>query len=338
MKKVLTFRPSSIGDCLMAIYLLENVRAAYPAARYGIVVAGRGAMIRDLLVAYPWIEVIEASRRNPRAVWHLLCNFWGSDFVFMPYTVGALTIPTLAIGRLLARRGALVGFADLSTVTPYLYDRLLPRPDRRNTPRLLEQRMLGAVGIPVGKEWMTYNYIPQPQLLPRLGLQKSGYIVVHLFSGSQTRGLDPEHQQGLVDALVREFPRVPLVFTGTAHDHGFIKQLRLSQGTVLPTTTVQEMAQIIDDSKGVVSVGTGPSHMASIMRRPLCVICVCNGLSWCGTEQYGDAPITIFARPDLCPDGHNAEGYARCMNTVDMDALAAKAKLMFSVHTSAAVT
>ena len=58
--KALTFRASSIGDALMAKYLLENVRATHPEARCAIVVAGRSGMIRDLLAAYPWIEVLEA--------------------------------------------------------------------------------------------------------------------------------------------------------------------------------------------------------------------------------------------------------------------------------------
>lgn len=330
--KALTFRASSIGDALMAKYLLEQVRVAYPEARCAIVVAGRGAMIKDLLAAYPWIEVIEANRKSPRALWYLLKNFWSSDLVSTPYTAGTVNLLTKIMARLLAKRGALVGFIDKSSNVKFFYDIVLPFWGRGTAPRLLEQEVLRAAGIPVSEAWMTLKYIPQPQLLPRLGLQKKGYLVVHLFAGSQTRGLDPEHQQVLIDGLVREFPGLSLVFTGTAHDHGYIRQLRLPPGVVLPSTTVQEMAELLHNSRGVVSVGTGPSHMASLLRVPLVVLCVCHGIPWCGAEQYGDAPISIFARPDLCPDGHNAEGYARCMNAIDMSALASRAKELFEAR------
>ncbi len=330
IRKALTFRASSIGDALMAKYLLENIRAVYPAARCGLVITARRAMIRDLLAAYPWVEVIEANRRHPLAVLRLMRRYWLSDLVSTPYTAGTVNLFTKIMARFLARRGGCIGFIDKSPYSRFFYDRMLPFWGRGTAPRLLEQKVLEAAGVPVGIKWMKLKYIPQTQLLSRLGLEKNNYIILHLFAGSQTRGLNPEHQQSLVDALVREFPGVPLVFTGTAHDHGYIQKLTLPNGTVLPTTTVQEMAQLIDDSRGVVSVGTGPSHMASILRKPLCVLCVCHGVPWCGPEQYGDAPIAVFARPDLCPNGHNNEGYARCMNGIDMGQVAAKAKELFT--------
>lgn len=329
IKKAVTFRASSIGDALMALYLFQNIRKAHPNVKCGLVVAGRGSMVKDLLLAYPWVEVIEANRTSPKALWHLLKTFWLSDVVTTPYTAGTVGLLTKIMARLLARRGSLVGFIDKSSNTKVFYDTVLPHWGRGTAPRLLEQAALKARGVPLGQEYFSYEFAPQPQVFERLKVMPGEYIVVHLFAGSQTRGLNPEHQQTLVDALAQEFPGTQLVFTGTGHDHGFIKKLTLPPGTVLATTSVQEMAQLIKLSKGVVSVGTGPSHMASIMRVPTVVMCVCHGTPWCGTDQYGDAPIAVFARPELCPEGHSGEGYARCMNAINMNAVAAKAKEMF---------
>jgi ADP-heptose:LPS heptosyltransferase len=233
------------------------------------------------------------------------------------------------MARFLARSGGSVGFIDKSSYSKYFFDVMLPFWGRGTAPRLLEQKVLGAVHVPVGLEWMTFKHVAQPALLPRLGLEKNKYIVVHLFAGSEQRGLSPAVRQKLVDAVAKNFPDLPLVFTGTAKERDYIKHMQLPDNAKLVDTSVQEMAQLIEDSKGVVSVGTGPSHMASIMRKPLMVLVVCHGLAWCGVEQYGDAPITIFARPDLCPDGHNSVGYSRCMDAIDMDALATKAKQEF---------
>jgi ADP-heptose:LPS heptosyltransferase len=330
IRKAVTFRASSIGDALMAKYLFENIRASYPEARCALVVAGRGAMIRDLYAAYSWIEVIEANRRTPQKLFYILKNFGGSDLVSTPYTAGTVNLGTKLMARLLAKHGRLFGFVDKASFNNLIYDEVLPFWGRGTAPRLLEQEVLKAAGVPITHEWMNFKYLPQPQLLPRLGLEKGRYLVVHFFAGSQTRGLDPAHQQALVDALVREFPNTTLVFTGTDHDHEFIQKLNLSPNTVMAKTTVQELAQLIDSSLGVVSLGTGPSHMASLMRKPVVVMCVCHGLAWCGMEQYGDAPIAVVAKPELCPQGHNSEGYARCMNAIDMAEVAKKAKEMFA--------
>ncbi len=329
IRKALTFRASSIGDALMALYLFQNIHAANPDAKCALVVAGRGKMVKDLLLAYPWIEVIEANRKSPKALWHLLKTFWLSDMVTTPYTAGTVSFFTKLMARFIGRSPGVIGFIDKSPWSKYFYDTMIPIWGRGTAPRLAEQAALKAAGVPVAQEYFAYEFVPQPQIFEKFGIIKGEYVVVHFFAGSQTRGLDPEHQQALVDALVREFPNAALVFTGTNHDHGFIKKLNLPAGAVLPATSVQEMAQLLKSSKGVVSVGTGPSHMASIMRVPTVVLCVCHGVPWCGPEQYGDAPIKVFARPDLCPSGHNGEGYARCMNGVDMEEVAQAAKRLF---------
>lgn len=313
----------------MALYLFQNIRKANPEARCALVVAGRGAMVKNLLLAYPWLEVIEANRTSPKAVLHLLKSYWLADIVTTPYTAGTVGLFTKLMARFIGRSPGVIGFIDKSSWSKYFYDHLIPIWGRGTAPRLAEQEALKAAGVPVGQEYFEYEFVPQPQVFERLGVVAGEYIVVHLFAGSQTRGLDPEHQQQLVDALTQEFPGMQLVFTGTDHDHGFIKKLNLPERVVLASTTVQEMAQLLKSAKGVVSVGTGPSHMASIMRVPTVVMCVCHGVPWCDETQYGSAPIKVFARPGLCPQGHNAEGYARCMNGIDMHKVARAAKRLF---------
>lgn len=324
IRKALTFRASSIGDSLMAKYLLENIHAQYPDARCGLVVASRGAMIRDLLAAYPWIEVIEANRKSPRALFMLIQHFWQSDFVCTLYTGGILNLSTKLMARLLARRGALIGYIDRSPLNTFLYDKLLYlKPDRSSVPRLLERDALIAAGIPVAIEQMTFKYLPQPDLLMRFGLQKKKYVVVGLFSGADARGLSPERRQALVDALVHALPTLPLVFIGTPQEREQISHMHVPQNSKTVETTVQEVSALIDNSACMVSLGTGTSHIAAILRTPLAVLVACQGLQWVGTDQYGDAPIQVFCQPEACPNGHDYSGYGPCINAVDMDAVAA---------------
>ncbi|OGG77936.1 hypothetical protein A3B35_02135 [Candidatus Kaiserbacteria bacterium RIFCSPLOWO2_01_FULL_54_24] len=326
IKKAFTIRASSIGDSLMAKYLLENIRAKYPNARLGLVVASRGAMIRDLLAAYPWLEVIEANRRSPRTLWYLIKNFWRSDLGVTQYTGGTLNLSTKLVARFLARRGALVGFVDHSPLNGLIYDKLLPHHERAGVPRLLECSVLAATGIPVATERMTFEYLPQPELLPRLGLQQKKYVVTGLFSGADARGLSPARKQDLVDALAKALPEMTLVFIGTKSEREKLLQLRLPPRSVIADTSVQEAAALIDQAAGMVSLGTGTSHIAAHLCTPLVVLVACQGLQWVGTDQFGDAPMKVFCRPDACPNGHDYSTYGPCINAVDMTAVAAAAK------------
>ncbi len=326
IKKAFTVRASSIGDSLMAKYLLENIRAKYPNARLGLVVASRGAMIQNLFEAYSWLEVIEVNRRSPRALWYLIKNFWCSDLGVTQYTGGTLNLSTKLVARFLARRGALVGFVDHSSLTRLIYDKLLPHHERAGVPRLLECSVLAAAGIPVATKRMTFEYLPQPELLPRLGLQKKNYVVVGLFSGADARGLSPARKQDLVDALAKQLSNTVFVFVGTKTEREKLLQLRLPARSIIADTSVQEAAALIDQAAAMVSLGTGTSHIASHLRIPLVVLVACQGLQWVGNEQYGDAPMKVFCRPDACPHGHDYSTFGPCINAVDMDAVAAAAK------------
>ncbi|MBI4065713.1 hypothetical protein HY412_00775 [Candidatus Kaiserbacteria bacterium] len=329
IKKALTFRASSIGDSLMAKYLLENIMASYPEARCGLVVASRGGMIRDLLAAYPWIEVIEANRYSPRALLALLKNFWRSDFVCTLYTGGTLNFSTKFIARLLARRGSLIGFTDPSPVNGLLYDTILPHYGRSGVPRLHECSALNSRGIPIATERMTFKYLPQHGLLERFNLQEKKYIVVGLFSGSAARGLSPERRQELVNDLARAMPSVPLIFIGTETERAEIHKMTLPQNAKIVETSVQEVAALIDQSAGMVSLGTGTSHIAAHLRVPLVVLVACQGLQWVGKDQFGDAPISVFSRPEMCPNGHDYFGYGKCLDAIDMDAVGKRAAQEF---------
>lgn len=292
IKKVLTFRASSIGDALLAKHFFENIHVQYPDARCALVVAGRAAMIRDLLAAYPWIEVIQANRRSISSLWHLWRNFAHCDVVVTPGVKpgGRFGFASKIAARLLARPGGFIGFDDGQAINRYLYDTLLPY-DAQKAPRLLEQDALRAAGLAIAIPDLSLTHIPQPQILQNLGLESKKYVALHLFAGADSRGMSQEKRQALINALSERYPDVPIVLTGTAVEAGLIKQLTLPRGIVIAAGkgSVQDLATLIVASAVMVSVGTGPSHMASHLKHPLVVLVVCNGMHWCGTEQFGEA-------------------------------------------------
>lgn len=323
IKKTLTFRASSVGDCLMGKYLLENVHAHYPKAKCGIVVANHGDMIRDLFRAYPWLEVIEANRRSPRALWSLWKNFHGSDIIVTQYAGkkdGRFALTSKLAARLLAKQGGLIGFADASKINGLLYDTVVPF-SRASPPAALERKALGAAGIPVTREWPTLQCVPGP-ITDKFNLAPRDYIMVHLFAGNKSRGLHPDKKRELLAALHAALPDTRLVISGGKNDRE--EALRITVGLeaaiIAGETTLQELMNLIMDSRGVVSIDTGVAHMTAQLGIPLIVLTGCLGRHWWQEGQYRpEAPISVFSRADLCVSGHRvSNGYSDCLGEISI--------------------
>ena len=334
IRKALTFRASSIGDCLMGKYLLENIHAEYPSARLGIVVANRGAMIRDLFAAYPWLDVIEANRRDTRALWTLWKNFRGSDFVVTQYAGkkgGRFGLVSKLAARLLAKRGSLVGFTDVSKWNGLLYDHLVPvRSDIAVAEH--DRATLRVAGIPVALPFPTLAFVRDDSVLAKFNLEAEKYIIVHLFAGNRSRGLSPDKKRELLVALAEELPGVHLVISGGAVDRE--EALSLAEGIPSATSiageaTLQELMKLISQSRSVVSVDTGVAHITAQLGKPLVVMSTCLGRNWWFPDQYGArASIAAFSRSDLCAAGHVYKEYPDCMGEIDMKEVAVRAAVV----------
>ena len=328
MFKALTFRPASIGDALMGKYFLENIRAAHPDAKLAIVVGSRASLLRDLFAGEPWLEVVEANRRNLPALMKMWRGWRGSEIALTNYTAGTLNLPAKLIARLLARAGALIGFDDEFSPNRYLYDHLLPRPIRDRAVRLHECDALKALGIPVSVERLSLQYVPLEGIAEKFNI-KGPYVIVHLFSGSKSRGLSTAHMRELLTALTEELPGTTLVLSGGATD--VAEATEVSEGlpavVVAGRASLQELMNLIAGSRTVVSLDTGVGHLAAHIGRSPIILSTCLGrISWWGPDQYGpDIPEKLFTRADLCASGHIFKPYPECLAAIDMHAVAEKA-------------
>lgn len=334
--KALTFRASSIGDCLMGKYLLENIHAQYPQARLGLVVASRSGMIRDLFAAYPWLEVIEASRHNPRALLLLLRNFYGSDLVVTQYAGkkgGRFSFASKLAARVLAKSGGLIGFSDTSNWNAILYDKLVQvRSDIAVAEH--DRKALRSIGIPISLPFPTMQYVEDSSVLQKFNLEAGKFIVVHLFAGNAGRGLHPDKKRELLLALAEKLPDTHLLISGGPADRE--EALHVAEG--IPATviageaTLQELMTVIAQSLVVVSVDTGVAHITAQLGKPLVVMSTCLGRNWWFPGQYGaDALITVCSRGDLCVAGHVYKEYPDCMNEIDLYEVASHAVFAYNL-------
>ncbi len=314
----------------MGKYVLENIHAAYPQARLAIVVASRAGMIRDLLRAYPWLEVVEANRRNPATLFSLFWNFCNSDRVITQYAGkrgGTFGLGSKLVARLLASRGELIGFNDASWWNR-VYDKLLPV---RPTVAVAEhdRELLRAAGIPITFPFPTLQYKEDQAVLQRFEVNKGEYLVVHLFAGNKSRGLMPKKKHELLVALTQKLPGVRILVSGGKGDRE--EAVQVAEGTsatvIAGEVTLQELANLIAKAQGVVSLDTGVAHIAAQLKKSLVVLRTCIAPNWWFEGQYGaEAPIHVLSADRLCAPGHQAhEGYPVCLNGIDANGVASQA-------------
>ena len=323
--KALTFRASSIGDSLMAKYLLDNVHMAFPDALLAVVVTSRGGMIRDLLASSPHIEVIETNRRDLRGLWMLWQRFHGSDFVVTQYAGkhgGRFGMGGKLAARALARRGRLVGFVDASRWNTWLFDHLLPvRPDQAVAEH--ERAALRAAGLPVRIPFPRLSLVAVPEVLTKFSLQPQSYIIAHFFAGNASRSVSPQKARELVEEVQALCPDVYILLSGSSADRATAQ--KIADGvprvrSIAGDASLQEMMQLVQGSLGVVSVDTGIAHITAQLQKPLVVLRTCLGPNWWFPEQYGTV-VPQFSREDLCTP-HVYQQYPDCINLIDTSAVA----------------
>lgn len=319
ISKALTFRASSIGDCLMGKYLLENIHAAHPEAQCAMLVAGKGSMIRDLLAAYPWIEVVEANTRNPRSILAALRKLYPSDATVTQYSGrGSFSTGSKLFGRLLTHRGRFAGFTDAWPLNRFLFDHLIPFSMRRAM-RLHECDALESLGIPISVPELTLLPLEGNTALESLGLTRGSYIVLNLFSGSRARGLSLERQQAIARSLYAALVgRKRIVLTGGPADEEIMQRISAAvpELIVAPKLSMQALITLVAESAAVVSLDTGVAHMAAQTGAPLVVLRTCWGYNWWNKDQYPRDGITVLAYDELCAQGHIGTDLPACLGAI----------------------
>jgi len=318
IKKACTLRSSAIGDCLMGKYFLEQIHAQYPEAECSIIVASRVDMIRDLLAAYPWLVVHEASRRNLRGLWETVRAVWGSDATVTQYSGrGQFSTLSKLFARLVTRRGRLAGFSDPWPWNKYLYDHLLPL-NLREAFLTHEQAAFKALDVPISSPRMSLQYVPDATVYERFNLPRGSYVILHLFAGTGGRGFTREKRAEYVREMSAVFGGAyTVVLTGSSAD----RSLAVGAAEGLPArviageTSVQELANLIVGSAAVVSVDTGVAHMAAQLGASLVVVRTCLAYNWWMKEQY-DGSLAVLSRDDICTGGHKAEKADNCLNHI----------------------
>ncbi|TSC96856.1 MAG: hypothetical protein Athens101426_96 [Parcubacteria group bacterium Athens1014_26] len=324
IKKALTFRASSIGDALMGKYFLENIHVQFPEAVCGLLVGSRGKMIKELLAGYPWLKVVEASRRSPLSLFYAARDFWGSDITLIQYSENKFSTPSKIFARLITKGGGLMGFNDGWRFNNFIYDQLLLYKSEREKRAIFfyEQDALKAAGLGIPVTELSLEFNKSDVIVRRLKLEPNKYIVIHLFAGNDGRGLSPEKKREILNLLSGEFGKdVNIVCTGSEKELDVVQDLAVNlRGIVLArNTNIKELINLIYFSRAVLSVDTGAAHIAAHLNKPLLVLTRCESYySWWSKDQY-HKNLKVFCNFDACKEGHLAGKFPLCLNLIDFN-------------------
>ncbi|MBX9906621.1 hypothetical protein K2X96_01835 [Patescibacteria group bacterium] len=322
---ILYFLNGAIGDFLMVLFLMENIHKNNTGHRLYIITPRNVDFFKALLGAYPYIEVLEGNRNTVTTL--ALKFFLKRNICITPPTPGSLPLATKVIARLLSLRGSLIGFDDGRVINRALYTHLIPfNIDKLYCELILD--ILLPLGFQKKQDTPYLVHTPMPDVLKRLGLKKSEYIILHPFASSPIRSILGEELVALVDYIQRSAPHMRIVLSGSKQDTLQIPESLFQKTCVIAgDVSVPELATLIDSSKLYVGVDTGITHLASVLKAPSLVVAHNGASNW--LPYYNENSIVIYQIKDDNSDVHDGrkyleskrEGRTRYLDRVPMDVI-----------------
>jgi heptosyltransferase I len=337
-RRILIIKPSSFGDVIHALPVLNGLRWRYPAARISWMVANSCA---GLLEGQPVLdEVIRFDRKR----YGLLGRSWRASLEFIEFVrqLRARRFDLVVDLQGLFRSGFLamisgartrVGFANARELgwTFYSHRVEVPDPEMHAVDRnYLFGIMLGFADVPIAFNLPIRDAARASarRLLSEHGLgEGQAYIVVGPGTRWETKQWPVEHFVAAVTAIGNQ-TQLPIILTGMPEEREVAE--RIAAGTsarvvnIVGKTSLPEMIALIAGAAAVLMHDSGPMHLATALGRPM--LAIYGPTNPARTGPYGRADTV--ARLDLpcspcylkkvadCPYGH------RCMRELRPEVVA----------------
>ncbi len=253
-EEILVLKPSSLGDIVHTLPAVRRLKAARPAARIRWVVNSEWA---PLLRGNPDLEeIIPFPRAQFRGLrWTLPFWRWARGLRrFRPEL--ALDFQGLFRSGLMARASGarrILCLSDAELLNRTLATQVVPmRPEEHAVDRYL--RLITALGLAAD----TPAQFPLPPGEPMNGLPP-GFVLLHPFSRGEGKSLN----LGQTLRFCRELGDTPVVLVGRAEAD--LPQFPDNVANLLNQTSLEQLIGLIRQSAFVVSVDSGPMHIAAAL-------------------------------------------------------------------------
>ncbi|MEX1118218.1 MAG: glycosyltransferase family 9 protein [Terrimicrobiaceae bacterium] len=260
-ERILVVKPGSMGDVIHALPVVAALKNAWPATeiswlidqRWEPLLAGNPNLARTiifprerfrgpsgLLRAIPWMSSLADAKPD------LCIDLQG---LLRSATMAKFSGAPQIVGLSDAREGAGLFYSDTATV----------ETNEHSVLRYL--RVLEVLGLPAPT--IPEFWLPQGTLPP--GVPQEPYLLLHPFARGQGKSLAPEVLNALCDALS---PRKIVLAGGPSPAAPQASHIT----NLLGKTTLPELTALIRQAIFMISVDSGPAHIAAAVGTPLLAI------------------------------------------------------------------
>lgn len=317
---VVIVKPSSLGDIVHTLPAVAWLHQGWPGLRLHWVVNTEWAPV---LAGSPLLEsVIEFPRASFRGTGGLVrARRWFREYeasLRARDVVLALDFQGLLRSAWLAKRSAaafVLGLDDAREGAGWFYGAQVPaRPAGGAVPHSVERylNLVRALRPPCDEAGaLRGDWLPAGDPVP--GVPESRFIVVHPFA----RGGGKSLGWSSVDALARRWPEWPVVVVGRCEEPA-PSGLPVNVINLVGRTSLAGLIGVLRRAACVVSVDSGPMHLASALRRPLVGI-----HTWSDPRSVGpyDPGAWVWKGGRLCRREEVDEALAASRLVPDADAL-----------------
>ena len=254
-ESVLILKPSSLGDVVHTLPAVSAIRRHWPKTRLSWLVNPEWAPILEGNPDLNDVHIFPRSQFRgltgiPRMLsW--ICSFQSRGQADLVLDFQCLLRSAL-IGKW-CRKKAFLGLSDAREGAKFFYDTVAEvTPEQHAVDRYLA--LVKALGIPV-PDSLTWNLPATP---PPSGFDTSTYIVIHPFSRGLGKSMTADQLETLCKALSPN--RVVIVGRSTEEVPNFS-----NVDNQLNKTTLSEMIAIMRQARWVISVDSGPMHIAAAL-------------------------------------------------------------------------
>jgi ADP-heptose:LPS heptosyltransferase len=259
----------SIGDCLMAIFLAEMLHKSQCVPQVVIVVPRNRSFLTGLITEYPYISLVEVSRRRG---WVQLAGLIGPQrLVILQPTPGKIPLKVKILAWVLSRKygSELFGFEDKGHFCKTLYSRTLDyRTDKLYSENM--QHIVRALGAPVLVHTPKLTITPSFEAINECGLHQRRYVVFHLCTSIPGRSFSLKGLRKLLAYVLEKSSEMHVVLSGGTADKSWIEEIRhgVQRQERIRTAigySARQIAGLIESAELYVGMDTGITHLACFL-------------------------------------------------------------------------
>lgn len=308
----------------MVLSLCEEIHNRNKDIKFFVIATKNKTLISNIALAYPYISIHKSTITG---IFNLVPKLFQKNFFIIRPTFGKVPLIAILIGKLFtfSRGSRLVGFSQVVNIAA-LREKFLDIILYFNSSVIFYEnisKILPLLGCSSRTTSPSYKFIKNESVFDKYSITPGGYIVLHMFAANPKRSLPDERWAEIMDFLTQNFPRVPIVCTGSSADESAavsILKYSISKPVKVFNIPFQDVATLINSARLYIGPDTGITHLAGVLRIPSVVIGNLSNPAW--LPSYNDKAIILYNPIRCLCDGkkggdckvlYKGREYLRCM-------------------------